>query len=155
MKRIILSIILSLVLSRGVAYAETSLKAQVDKKAATTDELISYKVSVISTGDLLSAPQFPDFNGFKVVSQGQSSSLSFAKGGMNSETAYIFTLAPIEPGEIEISPARLKTKEGELASDSFIIKVKQGDKPLRPAPPEKSPIPQELLRGTQDSQATL
>lgn len=124
-------------------YAQTPIKAEVDKKSLSTGETLTYTVILNSSGQNLPRPEFPKFEGFAVIAQTQSSSLSFGQGKMNSSVAYAFVLAPEKTGKLEIAPARIKIKDATYATGAFEIEVKEGKVKPKPAEPRKLPIPRQ------------
>jgi hypothetical protein len=124
------------------AFAEVALKAEVDKKNITTDDSITYKLLITSTQKNIPAVQLPEFEGFKVLSQAQSSSASFIKDKVKTAFVYAYILAPENTGKIIIQPAMIKLNNSKISSESFEIEVKQGKPKPRPKTgqiPGKSP----------------
>ncbi len=58
-----------------LAFAEISIQAEIDKLEITADEVLIYKVTVNSEEKKMPKPAMPEFNGFEVVSQSQSSNI--------------------------------------------------------------------------------
>jgi len=108
------------------AFAETTLKAQVDKTALSTDDTLTYKVTLASTDRNLPSPNLPDFKGFNILSQVQSSNMSFTKGEVKTTVAYEFILAPKQAGTITIGSATIKINNKIYSSESFQINATQG-----------------------------
>ncbi len=117
------------------SFAETSIKAQVDKASITTDDLLTYKITITSTEKKLAEPKVPDFKGFSVESISQSSSMSFAKNDINTALVYTFILAPDDTGKFQIGPSQITIKGKTYSSEAFEIGVKQGK-----AKPQALPI---------------
>jgi hypothetical protein len=110
----------------AMAFADTALKAEIDKSAIATDELLTYKLVLSSTEKDIPSPKLPDFKDWVIVSQAQSSSVSFQKGGLQSVLVYAFILMPKKAGKIKIEPAGLVFKSKTYSSEAFEIQVKQG-----------------------------
>ncbi len=138
-----------------MAFAETTIKAEVDKLSITQDEDITYKLIITSSAKIISEPRLPDFAGFTVLSQAESSTVSLVKSGVKSVLVYAYVLAPVEPGKIKIKPSRVKADNKVISSQEFEIEVKParpGKKNLlreKPAPspevPSESRQPQVVL----------
>jgi len=122
----VLAILVFLFSPAAVVFADTTINAEVDKARITTDELLTYKLTVASTEKNIPAPKIPGFNGFAVISQAQSSTVSFQKGGMQTILVFAFILMPKEAGKIKIEPAVVTVKGKAYASDVIQIEIKQG-----------------------------
>ncbi len=139
----------------ATVFAETSIKAEVDKTRISTDEILTYKLIITSTERKLPAPQVPKFEGFAVVSQAQSSTITSVKSNIKTILVYAFILAPIDIGRFKIGPSLIKIKNKTYSTDTFEIEVTQGKvKPKVPA--EKKPsVPEESLPESEQPQITL
>lgn len=120
----------------STAFSEITFKAEVDKTIITTDELLTYKVTVKSSEKKMPQPEIPEFNGFKVISQSHSSAISFGRGSMQTTIVYIFVLSALDMGRFKIDPAFLKLKDKVYTSESFEVEVSPGK--TKPKPPIKS-----------------
>jgi hypothetical protein len=121
-------------------FAETSIKAEVDKTSLTTDDSLTYKITIESTDKKVSDLKLSEFKGFAVISQLQSSSIAFEKGKSRASVVYSFILAPVETGRLFIGPASVSVGRQVYSTDSFEIQVTQGKaKPEKPSPPEENP----------------
>lgn len=123
------------------ALAETTIKAEVDRKVMTTDDELVYKLVVASNKRVLPSPEFPKFEGFSILSQADSSTMSFLKGEIKTILVYAVILVPNGTGKFTISPAMLKLKDKTYSSDSFEIEVTQGKNIPEVLPKEKPPLP--------------
>lgn len=155
MKKILLFIASSILLCQAVAFAETAIKSEADKTALSTDETLIYKVIVTSSEEKLPLPQLPKFEGFKVISQAQSSTASFAGKEIKTILVYAFILVPLEKGKLKIPSATIKVKEKIYSTDPLEIEVTQGKQNLKPQPKEKPPLPKETVPESEKSQTTL
>ena len=126
----------------NTASAETMIKAEVDKTSITTDETITYKLSITSTEEKVSAPELPKLEGFRVLSQIKSSSFSLFSKDIKTSLIYTYILAPVEIGMLKIEPSKIKIRGQELLSNSFEIEVKQGM--IKPEPEERPSLPEEM-----------
>ncbi len=141
--------------SISFAFADISIKAEVDKLSLTADDVLTYKLTVNSRERNIPQPEIPEFNGFDVVSQSQSSNISFGKGGIETTLIYIFILSPNDTDKFKIEPAAIKLNNKVYTTDSFEIAVSAGK--IRPKAPKKpkSSLPQEPLPESGEPQITL
>ena len=132
----VLTILVFLLSAVTAVFADTTIKAEVDKTSITTDELLTYKLTVVSTEKNILSPKISGFNGFAIVSQAQSSTVSFQKGGMKTILVFVFILWPKEAGKIKIEPVQVTVKGNAYASEAFQIEVKEGSVrlPKEPGP---------------------
>jgi hypothetical protein len=137
------------------AFAETTIKAEVDKLNISTDESITYKLIITSSENKTPEPQVPDFANFAVISQAQSSTISFIKGGIKSIQVYVYILTPLKPGKFKIAPSQIKIKNKPYASQEFEINVTQGKIKSQPKSEEKPSLPEGIETDTGQPQVTL
>lgn len=155
MKRIIIIWAIFMFSFIAAALAETSIKAEVDKQGISMDETLTYKIVISSSDKKIPAPEAPKFEGFQVVSQAQSSTVSFAKSKIKSIQVYVFILAPSNIGKFKIGPSSIKIKNRVYSSDEFEIEVTPG-KNIPNAPQEEKPLPpKETQPELEGSQVTL
>lgn len=122
------------------SFAQTSVKAQVDKTRITSDEAITYKFIITSSEKNLPPPQVPKFSGFIIISQSQSSNISLAQGKIKTILVYAFVLLPTEVGKLKIEPGSIKIKDDTYSTNAFEIEVKPGKR--KPSLPQESPPPE-------------
>lgn len=146
MRKISVLCLIFVSLAVACAFAESEVKAEVDKTSITADEVITYKLIINSPEKSVSAPEFPEFTGFNVISSAQSSTVSVSGGRMKTILVYAFILAPVSEGDIKIGPSTVKINNETFSTGSFEIKVKKAAKPITPEyPPEET---EESLRIT-------
>ena len=121
------------------AFADTAVKAEVDKTSISTDDTIVYKLELTTTEKNLPSPTLPKFSGFQVVSQAQSSNMSWEKNQMKATAVFEFILAPEEAGKFKIEPSTIKVAGKAYSTDSFEIEVKPGAQQRPSIPQEKKP----------------
>lgn len=137
----------------SAAFADTSIKAQIDKTSLTTDEVLTYQVTIESDVRKLPAPKLPPLEGFITASQAKSSTISWGKDGVKAVVTYVFVLAPKSSGKFKIGAVSIKIGNQDYVSDSFDIEVSPGKpKPKEEAVPYR---PQELPADRQPPQITL
>lgn len=130
-------------------FADITIKAEIDKKTITTDEVLAYKLIVSATTNIAPRPQFPKFEGFKILSRAQSSTISFVKGGAKTIFVYAFILYPERKGKLKISPAHIKVGDTDIISESYEVEVKQGKRKIEPHPDKKPSLPQKINSNTE------
>ncbi len=139
--------------SVAVSFAETSIKAEVDKTSMTTDEALTYKLTINSSERNTPLPQIPKFEGFAVVSQAQSSNIAFVKGGIKTVIVYTFILVAKDIGKFKIEPGTIKINNKTYPSEAFEIEVTQGK--AMPKPEEEPSYPEEFPSETEAPQTIL
>jgi len=120
----------------------------------TTDESLTYKLTITSTDKNIPLPQLPKFKGFAVISQSKSSQVSLARGGVKTILSYAFILAATQAGKLKIEPSLLKIKKETYSTRAFEIEVTPG-KRKPPAPQKKSPLPAKPQSDSEKPQITL
>jgi len=155
MKKTPFFLIIFIFLFLGTSFAETSVKAEVDKAKITTDEKLTYKLVITSSETKVSQPALPKFNGFTVLSQAQSSTMSFLKGGAKTILVYAFVLAPNEVGKFKLEPAVIKVKEEVYSTAAFEIEVTQGKLKPKLSPEKKPSLSPESPPESAEPQVTL
>lgn len=131
-----LAAILFILLASTIAFAQPTIKAEVDKTSITADDNITYKLTVTSTEKKIPEPRLPKFEGFYVLSQVQSSAVSFAKSNIEATLVYAYVLAPKDAGKFQIEPSQITIKGKTYPSETFEIEVKQGKTKPRSIQPE-------------------
>ncbi|MDP2938007.1 MAG: BatD family protein [Candidatus Omnitrophota bacterium] len=156
MKKIIILSVIFTSLFIATAFAQASIKAEVDKTIVTTDDAITYKLIITSSEKNIPTPQLPKFTGFRVISSAQSSTVSFTKGNIKTIFVYAFILAPTDIGKFKIEPSEVKIKNETFSTASFEIEVKQGKVKPKAEPEQEPSIPEETQPETEEQpQITL
>ena len=165
MKKLIILSVIFTSLFIAEAFAQTSIKAEVDKTIVTTDDAITYKLIITSSEKNIPKPQLPKFTGFKIISSAQSSTVSFtpplrAGAGCNVKTivVYAFVLVPTDKGTLKIEPSSIKIKNETYSTATLEIEVEQGKLKPKPKtePGQRPSIPEETQPETeQPPQITL
>lgn len=127
------------------SFAETSIKAEVDKTQITADEVLTYKITIGSTEKKIPQPKLPQFKGFNLISQSQSSSISFGKDNIKTILVYEFILSPIKQGEFKIESSVVTVGGKTYSSQSYQIKVTAGKIKPRILPEKIKPESQEEI----------
>lgn len=128
-------------------FAEFSIKAEIDKRQLFLDDTLTYKVTLSSDESKIPSVQLPDFSGLEIISQAQSSTVSFTSQGPKSTVVYTIILSPRNPGRFKIEPSKVNLKGRLYSTDSFEIEVldnhsypleKPDDALPKESPPEES-----------------
>jgi hypothetical protein len=151
MKTRFFSALALVILCAGSCFAETTIKAELDKQSVSLDETVTYKVTVISTERQVPPPAFPDLGKrLAVLSQVQSSRVSFTAGGLKTMLVYVFVLLPREAGTTEIGPSAITVNGKKITSEKFTLEVKPGSGERRAPrqvpsapPPARKPLPRD------------
>ena len=143
MRRIIGITLFFLFLFKAFVFAQISIKAEVDKKSITTDENITYKITITSAQKNIPEPKIPEFKGFNILSSAQSSTVSFIESGVKAMLVYAFILAPAQTGKLKIDPVIIKIKNETYSSDTLEIEVRQGKTQPKPKPEQQPSLPEE------------
>ncbi|MBU0503441.1 MAG: BatD family protein [Candidatus Omnitrophota bacterium] len=162
-KRIVFLFLVIVLFGVGSVFAETTIKAEVDKASLTTNDILTYKIIITSSEKYLSQqPEVSKFDGFNVISQAQSSTVSMVKSEVKTILVYAFILAPQSAGKFKIAPAVIKVKNKSISSQAFEIEVTQGSgepkKEEEPSEPENEPersSPESLPGSADQLQITL
>ena len=122
------------------SFADTAIKAEVNKTSISTDDTVTYKLQITTSEKSLPSPTLPKFEGFQVITQAQSSDISWGKPQMKAAAVFEFVLAPAEAGKFKIEPSTLKVMGKTYSTESFEIEVTQGKQ--RPQIPQEKPQPE-------------
>jgi hypothetical protein len=148
--------ILFILCLRGFASAETAIKAEVDRPKITTDEALTYKLVVTTTERKVSSPKLPKFENFTILSQANSSTVTFMQGGAKTILVFAFVLAPKTTGKLKIEPASVESEGKTYATPELEIEVAQGKKTKPETPPKKGkPTPPRNILPQTEPQYTL
>ena len=129
------------------APAEITVSSQVDKVKLTTEEPLTFSVTI--TGPIKRPPRVTvsSFKGFQVITTGQSQQVNIREGQMQLAITLQYLLAPLAAGTYTLGPVVVE-HEGKRY-ETAPIPVEVVGVPGRPAPeapaPETSRRP--LMRG--------
>lgn len=136
------------------SFAQTQIKAEVDKTKISTDESLTYKLT-ITLEKKITQPEFPEFKDFTLLWQAESSTVSFGREGVKTMLIYTFILAPKNTGKFSIGPAQIKAEGKIYTSEKFEIEVTPGNLKPRALPDEKPPTPKKVLPESKSLEITL
>lgn len=157
-KSFILALLLILFSALNVfAQEETSIKAEVDNTRISTDDTLTYKIIIASSKEKLPKPKLPKFEGFKILSQAQSSTISFMKSKIKIIQVYVLILSPAKLGKFKIEPSQIKVENETYSSEAFLVEIIQGRTKLTPPPKEEKPLAPEEIQPeeSQEPQYTI
>lgn len=151
----IFSIPLFFFLFLGVSFAESSIKAEVNKAKISTDDTLVYKLTITSSEKKISRPKLPEFKDFFVVSKAESSTISLAEGGAKTMLVYAVVLVPKNTGKLSIGPSEFKEEGKTYTSEKFEIEVTPGKLKPKSMPEQKPSQPKKALPESKEPQVTL
>jgi len=141
MKKITFIALIFLCLFVALAYAGTSIKAEVTKPKLSADEAFIYRLTIATTEKKLPLPELPSFENFNLLSQAQSSTMSYAKNEIITTLIYEFYLAPTAAGQFIIKPSSIKINDSKVFTATFEIEVTPGSNQLPVSSGQKSTSP--------------
>ena len=115
-------------LGHGVAVASEELKfaAQVDKAQVHTGEPLTFSVTI--SGPITRSPkvELTSFEGFQVVSTGQSQQIQAGRGTPRMALTLFYTLAPTTVGSHTLGPVKVEYKGQTFQTQPIEVKVVPG-----------------------------
>jgi len=154
-KKIILLVLLFILSSGAFVFAETSVKAEVNRMSLTTDQTLTYKLVINSSVKRIPQPKLPTFDGFVALSNAQTSQISISGGKQKTSVIYVFVLAPVKAGKFKIGSSEITIEGTKYSSDSFELEVKQGKARPQAKPEIKPTLPKKSPPTTEEPQFTL
>ena len=125
---------------RALVFAEDlNVGAQVDKTEVATGQALTF--SIMISGPIKETPkvQLTSFQGFQVVSTGQSQQIQIQGGQTRQALTLTYTLAPTEPGTHLLGPVKVEYRGQTYETQPIEVKVVQGparNKTPQPSEPE-------------------
>jgi len=126
-------------LAASSAFCETTINSDVDKTTLSVGEELVFKVTVISSERQVSAPKIENFEGFVILSQAESSTVTFDQGGGKSMLVYVYVLTPVHEGTLKIKPVTITVKNKTYATEALSITVNPEIKNSKKPPVENNP----------------
>lgn len=119
----------------AMAAEDLSVGAQVDKTEVGTGEKFTFALTI--AGPLRESPkiELSTFEGFQVVSTGQSQQLQMRAGQMRQTLTLTYTLAPTALGTHTLGPVKVEYKGKIYETQPIEVKVVQGK--TQPAPEQE------------------
>jgi len=100
-----------------------SLTANVDRSTVYQGEQVEYSVEIQGTLRAKN-PQFPDFNGFRVLSgPNESSNFQIINGQMSSSIRYSWILVPLKVGSLTIGPTTAQVGGQTASSNPLTMQI--------------------------------
>lgn len=137
---------MTMVLLLTPVFASEDLKvgAQVDKKQVPAGEPFTFSITI--AGSIQETPKvhLTAFDGFEILSTGQSQSLQIRSGQVNSTLTLLYTLAPTAPGTHTLGPVKIEYQGKEYQTPPIEVTVLPGRGPPRKRPQRRpEPTPEE------------
>jgi hypothetical protein len=119
---ILMMIFVGFLLSPSYTWAQ-SLTASVDRNTVYQGEQVEYSVEIQGTVRAKN-PQFPDFDGFRVLSgPNESSNFQLINGQMSSSIRYSWILIPLKVGSITIGPTTAQVGGQTTSSNPITMQI--------------------------------
>jgi len=120
-----------------LAAEELSIKGKVDKDHLTTDEALTFTVTI--SGESRQAPgaKLPSLEEFDVLSRANSFSFSTAAGKATFANSMSLFLRPKKAGALTIGPVVVNYNGKEYKTEPIKVEVKQGTLPRE----KQKPVP--------------
>ncbi|MBI3333203.1 MAG: BatD family protein [Candidatus Omnitrophica bacterium] len=143
------SCLLAVGASPVLADQELKVGAQVDRTEVGAGEPLTYSITI--AGSIRETPkvEMTAFEGFDLLSTGQSHEIQMQSGQVRSALVLTYTLAPTAPGTHLLGPVKIRYQGHEYQTQPIEIKVVPG-KPRRAAPSRRlrrAPPPAPDLKG--------
>lgn len=123
----------------SAALCETTISSDVDKTTLSVGEELVYKVTVISSERDVPAPKIDNFEGCAILSQAESSTVTFERGGGKSVQVYVYVLSPVREGTLKIKPATIAVDNKIYSTEVLSVTVNPEIKNLQKPPHESNP----------------
>ena len=124
-KYILVSVMLFLSISTVVMAQDVSFVASVNKHTISINDRLELTLTVNGAQDM-GSPELGDLEGFEVLSSGSSSKFSFVNGVMNASKSFVYTLLPLEEGEITIPSATIDVGGEAYETKPIVVTVTEG-----------------------------
>lgn len=122
-----LALVFALFTSPAHAQSPYGLQAQVDANEITTDDTVTFTLTLTTPNG--SAPQLdlPALDGFNVVGTQTGSQYSIVNGQASASTNYAFELQPTRTGDLVIPSLHLDLNGQRLSTEAIAVQVTQGN----------------------------
>lgn len=129
-----------LVASASLAAESLNVTAQVDKNEVQQGEMLTYSITIAGTIDRTPKVQLNSFEGFQVVSTGQSQQIQVAPGKSRLTLTLRYTLAPTAVGTHTLGPVKVEYKGESYQTQPIEVKVVKKEGSAEEAPAEEPPV---------------
>jgi hypothetical protein len=140
-KYLVAALLLSLLipfLGSGIALAQSPIRAEVDRAALSTDEILTLTVT-LNTSSILDSPtpSLPDLQGFQVVDSSVSTQIAIVNADIETQAVYVYRLQPYQAGDLTIGPISVTLDGQAYSTQPMTVQVTQGvtQVPAAPAAP--------------------
>ncbi len=134
--------VLFLLAPSALAQGGVSVRAEADRTAISTDDLLTLTVSVAGDFQQLGEPQLPLMGGFNVVGSSRSSQFSMVNGVVTARAVFTYQLQPTGPGTFTIEPITILVNGTPYQTDPIAVQVTQpGGQGAAPTPTVPEPAP--------------
>ncbi|MDP8253188.1 MAG: BatD family protein [Candidatus Kaelpia aquatica] len=117
-------LILLLLVTSSLYAQEFSIEYSIDRESISLGEVLKYKILI--AGDLKATPtlNIPKLQDFNIISNRKTSKFNTSTGDAVSSVEFIFMLAPLKEGSLEISG--FKVEAGGIKYDVETVEIKVG-----------------------------
>ena len=132
-------------IAAGPVFAAEELKvaAQVDKSRVPAGEPFTFSITIAGSIQETPKVQLTAFDGFEILSTGQSQSIQIRSGQVRSTLTLSYTLAPTTPGTHTLGPVKIEYQGKEYQTPPIEVTVLPGNSlPKRKREPRRRPIPE-------------
>jgi len=121
------------------AEAELSVSAQVDKSEINQGERLLFQINI--AGPIRQAPkiQMNSWDGFKVVSTGQSQQIQMQGNKIHQTLTFVYTLVATEAGDRTLGPVKVEVQGKSMETQPIRVKVLPGLAPKQENPAPRLP----------------
>ena len=125
----------------GAAEPDLNVGAHVDKSEVATGQVLTFAITI--SGPIRHTPkvQLTSFQGFKVISTGQSQQIQIRQGRAQQSLTLSYALAPMAPGSYTLGPVKIEYEGKTYETQPIEVKVVAG-----------SPIPEEKKEPSESTQ---
>lgn len=118
-------LLLTFLLTTGFAEEELTVAAQVDKGEVKQGEVLTYSITI--AGSIQETPKvhLTAFEGFRVVSTGQSQQIQVAAGGAKLTLTLRYSLAPTAVGTHTLGPVKVEYRGQVYQTQPIEVRVER------------------------------
>ena len=117
--------------------------AHVDKTEVATGETLTFRITVMGPIQVSPKVQLTSFEGFEVISTGQSQQIQIRRGQTETTLILSYLLAPVTPGTHTLGPVKVEFQGKVYETKPIEIKViagKKGEEPKVESKPSEKPL---------------
>jgi len=121
------------------AGAQAPVTAEVDRNRLSTDEVLTFKVTIDSSAGQASQPALPPLDGFELLGSSSGTQISIVNGDMSMVATYSYSLHPTQAGQLVINPVSVQIDGQLYSTQPIMVEVSQGTGQVQPAPNQGIP----------------